>query len=136
MKTLIATAAAGVALALAAPATAQDRAERAEEAFADLIEDREVSGEAVTCIATFNQNRLRVVENVGLAYYRGGTLWVARARNPEQLGPWDIPVIERYGSQLCRHDVTRTIDRSTGIFSGVISLEDWVPYREVEENDG
>lgn len=134
MKTFIASAAATAVLACAAPAMAQDRSERAEEAFADLIEDRVVAGEAQTCINTFSRNRLRVVENVGLAYRRGDTLWVARARNPERLGPWDVPVIERYGSQLCRQDVTRTIDRSSGI-SGIIFLEDWVPYREVEQTE-
>lgn len=136
MKTFIAAAATSAALAISAPAMAQDRAERAEEAFAELVEGREVAGEATQCISVFNSNRLRVVERVGLSYRRGDTLWVARASNPEDLGVWDVPVIERYGSQLCRHDVNRTIDRSSGIFSGVLTLEDWVPYREIEDADG
>ncbi|VVT01447.1 hypothetical protein [Erythrobacter sp. EC-HK427] len=135
MQYWIATAAAAAAFAFAAPAMAQDRSERADADFAELIENREVAGEAQSCIRTFNDNRLRVVENVGLAYRRGDTLWVARARDPRQLGPWDVPVIERFGSQLCRHDIIRTIDRGSGMFSGVLWLEDWVPYREIENAD-
>ncbi|WP_340588485.1 hypothetical protein [Erythrobacter alti] len=135
MKKLLAASAATIVLAMSSPALAQDRAERAENAFAELVEGR-VAGEPTTCISTFISHRLRVVENVGLAYERGDTLWVARARNPQNLTNWDIPIIERYGSQLCRHDVTRTIDRSTGIFSGVLFLDDWVPYTEAEDFEG
>lgn len=130
LKTLaISTAVA--ALAMAAPASAQDREERAERAFAELVEGR-VAGEARSCISTFQSNRLRVEEHVGLVYERGDTIWVARARNPERLDNWDVPIIERYSSQLCRSDVTRTIDRGSGMFSGVLFLEDWVPYTRSE----
>lgn len=138
MKHMLKVTAAGLALALSAPAAAQDRdyGERSDAAFAEVVDGYEVSGEAESCISVFNSNRLRVVDHVGLTYRRGNTLWVARASNPDSLGVWDVPIIQRYGSQLCRHDVTRTIDRSTGIFSGVLFLEDWVPYTEVEEADG
>ncbi|MBH5321142.1 hypothetical protein [Aurantiacibacter sediminis] len=140
MTKLFATAAAGVALAISAPALAQDRDERmqqrSDEAFAELVEDRERSGEAQTCISIFNSNRLQVVEHVGLAYRRGDTLWVARTTEPDAIGPWDVPIIERYGSQLCRNDVTRLIDRSSGVFSGVVFFEDWVPYTEVDSAEG
>lgn len=134
MKNTLAFAAAGLAMAVSAPAAAQDRdyGERSDTAFAELVEGRE-AGEATTCISVFNSNRLQVIEHVGLAYRRGDTLWVARARNPNALGVWDVPVIERRGSQLCRHDVMTTIDRSTGVFSGVLSLEDFVPWTEVDE---
>lgn len=128
----IAMIAAATALALAVPAGAQDRDERAEAAFTELVEDR-VAGEPRSCINTFNSNRLRVVEYVGLAYRDGDTLWVARASNPEDLGPWDVPIIERYGSQLCRHDLIRTIDRNSGFYTGNLFLGDFVPYTEVDE---
>ncbi|MGB3165238.1 MAG: hypothetical protein WBA68_00470 [Alteraurantiacibacter sp.] len=133
MKTL-AIAAAAAACTVALPAAAQDRdySPAAEEAFAELVQDR-VPGEARSCITTFNTNRLRVVERVGLVYERGDTMWVARARNADDIGVWDIPVIERYGSNLCHHDVRCTIDRTTGMFSGVLFLDDFVPYREIDE---
>ncbi len=122
------------AMALAAPAYAQDREERARMAFAELVEGR-TAGEATNCITTFQTNRLRVEEHVGLVYERGDTIWVARTTNPRSLDQWDVPVIERYGSQLCTHDVTRTIDRSSGMFSGVLFLDDFVPYT-LDEGEG
>ena len=132
MKQLLATAAATAALALATPAMAQDYDERSDAAFAELVQDR-VAGEPEQCITTFGQRPLRVVENVGLAYERGDTLWVARARNPRNLDNWDVPVIERYSaSRLCRTDVRHTIDRNSGMFSGVLFLDQWVPYREAD----
>lgn len=128
--------AAGLALLATAPLAAQDRptrAERAEAAFAELVEGR-VAGEAQNCINTLDSHRLRVEENVGLVYERGGTLWVARARNPEHLGAWDVPVIERFNSsRLCTTDVVRTVDRSSGHLTGALFLDDFVPYTEVEE---
>ena len=138
MNKLLTFAAATAALAISAPLAAQDRdySERSAQAFAELVEDR-VAGEPQPCINTFMSHRLRVVENVGLAYERGDTLWVARARNPDRLTTWDVPIIERYGgSRLCRHDVMRTIDRSSGMFSGVLFLDDFVPYTEADEGEG
>lgn len=132
IKILASTAA---ALALTLPATAlvaQDRDERAEAAFAELVEGR-VAGEPRSCITAINSNRVRVEENVGLVYEQGDTIWIARARDPHMLGPWDVPVIERYGSRLCRTDVMRTVDRSNGHFTGALFLEDFVPYTQVEE---
>ena len=135
MKAVVVAVTAAATLAFAAPALAQSerQIERSERAFAELTEGWEVAGEPESCIATFDTNRLRVVENVGLAYRRGDTMWVARARNSHNLGPWDVPVIERFGSSLCRHDAMRTIDRSSGLFSGVLFLDDFVPYRRISE---
>lgn len=123
------------AMALAAPASAQDREERAEQAFQELVEGR-TAGEPTNCISTFQSNRLRVEEHVGLVYERGDTIWVARARNPRSLDRWDVPVIERHGSRLCSNDVMRTIDRSSGMFSGVLLLDDFVPYTLDETAEG
>ncbi|AKQ40924.1 hypothetical protein CP97_00970 [Aurantiacibacter atlanticus] len=132
MKHLLTMTAAAAALALTAPASAHDRQERSDEAFAELVEGR-VAGEPQSCIRAFRSNRLRVIENVGIAYERGDTLWVARTDNPRDLGPWDIPIIRRHGSQLCRHDVRETVDRSSGMFSGILFLNEFVPYRRAEE---
>lgn len=136
MLKAITISAAAAAMALAVPAAAQDREDRSEQAFAELVEGR-VAGEPQQCINTFNTNRLRVEENVGLVYERGDTLWVARARNPQNLSSWDVPIIERYSaSRLCRTDVTRTIDRTSGMFSGVLFLDEFVPYVRPQDADG
>ncbi|MWV26623.1 hypothetical protein [Aurantiacibacter rhizosphaerae] len=134
MKTL-GISAAVAAVALATPALAQDRETRAETAFAELVEGR-TAGEPTNCISTFSSNDLRVEEYVGLVYERGDTIWVARTTNPRNLDRWDVPVIQRYSSRLCTNDVTRTIDRSSGMFSGVLFLDDFVPYTLDEDAEG
>lgn len=134
MTKLLAVLSATAALVLAVPAAAQDRHERAERAFAELVEGHEVAGDPERCVSAFNSNDIRVVEHVGIVVERGDTLWVARARNPNQIDHWDVPIIDRFGtSRLCSTDVMRTIDRGSGIFTGVLFLDDFVPYRETAE---
>lgn len=128
MKAL-ATLFAGVALALSGigTASAETRAERGEARLAQMLEGR-TAGEPVSCITTTNSNRLQIIEHVGLVYDAGKTIYVARSTDPKALGPWDIPVIERFGGQLCKTDIIRTVDRTSGFFSGVVFLTDFVPY--------
>lgn len=128
MKT-IATVLAGTALALsaAAPASAETLAERGEARLAKMIEGH-TEGEPVSCISAMDSNRIKVIEHVGLVYDAGKTIYVARSTDPKALGPWDVPIIERFGSQLCKTDVIRTVDRTSGFTTGVVFLNDFVPY--------
>lgn len=128
-------AAAATALALTGTAaTAETAQERGEARLARMLEGRE-AGEPQSCITTFRSNDLRVIEKVGLVYDSGKTIYVARAHNPDSLSTWDVPVIKRWGSQLCKQDQIHTIDRSSGMFSGVVFLDDFVPYTRIS-NDG
>jgi hypothetical protein len=116
------------ALALTATtASAETAEERGAAKFAELTEGR-VAGEPKSCVTAMRPNDIEVIENVGLAYEQGDTLWIARATDPRSLGRNDVPIIDRFGSQLCRQDMIRTIDRSTQFVSGVVFLEDFVPY--------
>jgi len=119
----------GGALALTGTtaASAETRAEKSEARLAKMLEGR-TAGEPVKCISAFNGNNIQVIENVGIVYDAGRTIYVARATHPNHLDYWDVPVIERFGSQLCANDVMRTIDRSSGHFSGPLFLDDFVPY--------
>ena len=127
----IATIVAGAALALTAATavSAETRLERGEAKLAEMIEGR-TAGEPVSCITTFRSNGLRVIENVGLVYEAGDTVYVSRPINPDSLGAFDVPVIERRGGQLCSSDQIRTVDRSGGFVTGVVFLTDFVPYRK------
>ena len=119
---------AGAALALTGTAASADSlTERGEAKLARMLDGR-VAGEPRSCISAFDSNRIRVIEHVGIVYDNGGTIWVARATHPEVLGPWDVPIIERHTSQLCTSDLIRTVDRNGGNFTGVVFLEDFVPY--------
>ena len=120
---------AGAALALTgAAASAETLAERGEAKLARMLEGR-VAGEPRNCITTFDSSRLQVIEHVGFVYDSGDTIWVARATDPDMLGRWDVPIVDRFGSQLCTTDMIRTVDRGGGHFTGVVFLEDFVPYR-------
>lgn len=121
---------AGGALALAGTTAASARptlAERNEARLAHMLEGRS-AGEPVNCISAMRSDRIQVIEHVGLVYDAGRTIYVARVTHPDQLDPWDIPVIERFGSQLCTNDIMRTVDRGSGHMTGPLFLDDFVPY--------
>ena len=119
---------AGAALAIgSASAVAETRAEKGEAELAKMLEGR-VAGEPVSCIPMNRSDDLRVIEHVGVVYDDGKTIYVSRAENPNSLDWTDIPVVERFGSQLCKHDVRKTIDRGNGNVSGIVFLGDFVPY--------
>jgi hypothetical protein len=129
MKAL-ATILAGAALALsgATAASAQTLAEKGEARLAQMLEGRS-AGEPVSCISAMRGNKLQVIEYVGLVYESGDTVYVARPSDPRSLGRNDVVIIDRFGSQLCKQDVVRTVDRHNGFMSGVVFLSDFVPYK-------
>src|SRR5688572_8533502 len=105
---------AGAALALtgATAASAETRAEKSEAKLARMLEGR-TAGEPRKCISALNSNRIRVIDHIGIVYDAGDTIYVARTTNPDQLDHWEVPVIERFGGQLCTNDIMRTVDRSS-----------------------
>lgn len=122
---------AGTALALtgATAASAQTRQEKNEARLAKMLEGR-VAGEPVSCISTLRSNNdLQVIDYVGIVYDAGDTIWVSRPNDPKSLTWSDIPIFDRFGSQLCKQDITRTIDQS-GNFTGIVFMGDFVPYRK------
>jgi hypothetical protein len=121
---------AGAALALsgATAVSAKSLAEKNEARLARMLEGR-VAGEPVTCINAFRSNDIHVLEKVGIVYDAGHTIYVARLTDPDMIDAWDVPVFERFGGQLCTTDIIRTVDRSSGFFTGAVFLEDFVPYR-------
>lgn len=121
---------AGAALALtgASAATANpSRAERSEAQLARMLEGR-TAGEPVKCVSALNSHRIQVLDHVGIVYDAGDTIYVARATNPKMLDSWDVPVIQRFGGQLCTNDIIRTVDRTGGYITGPLFLDDFVPY--------
>lgn len=133
------TASAAVALA-AMPASAEDKAEDApemtkgEKKLAKMLEGRE-AGEGQRCIRTSPSRGLTIIDGTAIVYRQGKTLWVNRTRHPDSLDDDDFLVIRKFGSagQLCRLDSVTTRDRFSRFFTGVVMLEDFVPYRMVDE---
>ena len=105
---------------------------KGDKKLAKLLEGR-VAGEPESCISTFGNQSLRVIDGTALVYGRGKTIWVNTTRYPEDLDDDDVLVIRRWGSQLCRLDNVTTVDRSTGFFSGAVFLDNFVPYTRVDK---
>jgi len=108
-------------------AAAQTRMEKNEARLAEMLEGR-VAGDPQPCVSALRSSDIEVLEYIGIVYDAGDTIWVARARDPRSLGTNDVPIIDRFGSQLCRHDVIRTIDRGSHFTTGAVFLDDFVPY--------
>ena len=120
---------AGAALALTGTAaSAATTAEKGEARLARMLEGR-TAGEPVGCITTLRANKLQVIDEVGLVYDAGETIYVARPTDPRMLRRTDALVMERFSpSRLCVDEPIRTVDRQGGYFTGVVFLQDFVPY--------
>lgn len=128
---------------MAAPALAQEDEQTAdaeteltegEKELAELLEGR-VAGEPQSCIRDFRNTRSRVIDETAIVYGRGRTIYVNRTARPQDLDDHDALVIRRFsGTRLCNLDFVRTIDRTSGIFTGNLFLTDFIPYTLVEED--
>ncbi|QYJ08463.1 hypothetical protein KUV82_02120 [Qipengyuania flava] len=119
---------------LASPALADDHGEmtRGEKKLAKMLEGRE-KGEPQRCIQTVGSRSLTRIDGTALTYKSGDTLWVNYTRNPDSIDDGDVMVIKRFSSgTLCRTDQIELVDRLSGMFSGVIFLDEFVPYTKVD----
>ena len=103
-----------------------------EQRLEKLLEGR-VAGKPTTCISTSDTRDMEIIDGVALVYRSGSTLYVNRPKNPEDLDSDDILVIRPTGSQLCRLDMIHTVDRIGHFTTGFINLNDFVPYRRVQQ---
>jgi len=127
----LATAAFGM---LSSPVLADENAQmtRGEEKLAKLLDGR-VAGEPQSCIRTLGSRNLSQIDGTALTYRDGDTVWVNYTRNPADIDDSEIMVIKRFSStSLCRSDQIRLVDRIAGFLSGLIFLDDFVPYTKVD----
>lgn len=136
---------AGLSFVTAAPALAQDTAPdvesevkaeemtKGEKRLAKMLEGR-VAGEPQSCIRHSPTERSTTIDKTAYVYGRGNTIYVQRTSNPKRIDDRDALVTRRFGSalQLCRQDIARTVDPVTGIFSGAVFFEDFIPYTRVK----
>lgn len=141
MRRTIASLASIAALGLlAAPAIARDDSEeptRGEKQLARMLDGRE-AGEAERCVRTFPRARITIIDGEGIVVRTGNKVYFNRTTRPERLDDNDILVIRRYSgdSTLCERETLETYSRTGNVFTGIISLEEFVPYTRVESNDG
>jgi hypothetical protein len=130
----IITALAISALALTGGAVAAKEKKTGEDKLAEMVEGR-VAGDPVRCINTWNSDNMTIIDGTAIVYKSGRTVYVNRTAHPETLDWNDILVIQKTdGSRLCKLDRVTTVDRGSGFFSGVVVLEDFVPYTRASED--
>lgn len=105
---------------------------KGEKRLAKLLEGR-VAGEPVRCIRTQPNQRMQTIGGTAYVYGSGNTIYVQRTRDPSAISENDALVTNRFNAtELCRLDVTTTIDRVLGFFTGAVFFEDFVPYTRVK----
>ena len=88
------------------------------------------AGPAQDCVTNDSTTSLRIVDGRTMLYGSGSTLWLNRlAVECPAARPSDILVTFPTGSQYCRGDIVRTLDRSTHIPGPSCVLGDFIPYR-------
>ena len=126
-RAFLALAAASLAITSTAHAATDKVAEKGEAKLAKMLKGR-VAGKPQSCIPAMLSNNLHIIDHTAMVYDAGGTIYVSRPADPKSLDTDDIVVINRFGSQLCKQDIIRTVDRMSGFTTGVIFMGDWIPY--------
>lgn len=110
------------------PEVVADRQARAERDLAEAIKGR-VPGAPVECISSLSLNGPQIIGDDTLVYRDLSRLWVNKLDAPcPGLSGDPVIVIEMHGSQLCRLDRFRAVDRVGGIPSGSCMLGKFTPY--------
>lgn len=123
-------AAAALTGALVAPLAARERLS-GEQQLAKMLEGR-VAGKPVSCISLIDARSSSVIEGTAIVYDTGSTLYVNKPLYPEQLRNDDVLVTQTWGSQLCRLDQVRLVDRGALWWRGTVGLDNFVPYTKVK----
>ncbi len=105
--------------------------------LAKMLEGR-VAGEPQSCIRIHPGTSATVIDGTALVYKVGRTLYVNIPSNADTIDRRDTMVRRASdGSRICRTDIINTVDQTSGFFTGSIFLDDFVPYRQLfDENKG
>jgi len=129
-------------LAFAAPAAAEARAGQNESAaaapsksarkLARLLEGRE-AGAPVACIPTGRNLVVTAIDGTAYVYGRGDTIYLQRTTDPARIDSTDMLSVRRLiDHQLCRSDRATSIAPFSGVVTGVVFFEDFIPYTRVD----
>ena len=116
---------------LATPAIAGKQRVTGEEKLAKMLEGRE-AGEPERCLPLSASSTMRVIDKTAIVYGRGNTIWVNRPVNADSLDRNDILVRRSHTAQICNLDIVYTMDQSSRMYTGTVSLGQFVPYRKVK----
>jgi hypothetical protein len=95
--------------------------------------DGKTAGKPVSCVSDYNStNLIRVSDDILLYRVSGNLVYKNNLRStcPGLARDDDIIVSEQFGSQKCRGDLLKLVDRTSGMQGPVCSLGEFVPYRK------
>lgn len=114
--------------ALAAISAAAGAASPSPEARLEKLLDGRVAGKPVSCINLRSIQSTEIIDGTAIVYRVGSRLYVNRPSGARQLDRDDIMVTRSIGSQLCRIDMVRLVDRTALFPTGFVNLGEFVPY--------
>ena len=127
--------AAGLALAVAmlpGCTTQPPQASRSAEAQAEFqkLTAGKVAGAPITCLPSYRSSNMVTIDDGTVAFKNGRTVYVNHLLgecNGLQSGFYTL-VTRSSGSGLCRGDIARVADVSTGMIVGSCAVGDFIPY--------
>lgn len=120
-----------VGLLAVAGCTAAAPIEGPSAAFSAAVSGR-VAGEVRTCVPRIGHSSLIAVDSRTLTIDSGNVLWVSRLPSAcPGLRPLTTLIVEATGSDYCRGDLFRTIERGSSIPGPTCVLTDFTAYRKV-----
>jgi len=127
MRKFLSITAAAIALA-ATPSTAAPRPD-ADAELGKLLAGR-VAGKPVNCIPLTSVTGNTIVTGRAIIYRIGSRLYVNEPRGDgaKWLHRDDVLVTRTVGTDLCRLDIVRLLDRNSRIPGAFVSLGQFVPY--------
>lgn len=112
----------------ATPLLASDKPADPEARLSKMLEGA-TPGKPTTCMPNSTMFDSSNVEGVGIVYRRGRTFYVNRFEGGcPALGYHSIIVTRTPDTQLCRGEIARIIDNTSGTLQGSCTFGDFVPY--------
>jgi len=133
MRAMLTAAASLALLAVPGTAIAKDKVNpKGEAQLAKMLEGR-VAGKPVRCLPTYSIDQSTIIDGTAIVYRNGSKLYVNRPRGgASSLDSDDILVTKLHGTQLCNIDKVDLVDRGSRMWSGFVSLGEFVPYERVK----
>ena len=128
MRKLLSLIAASLLIGGAAQAAPADREAELERALAGRF-----AGEPVQCLDLRRVTSSQVINDTAILYRVGSTIYVNRPEaGADSLNRNDTMVTRLSTTRLCNIDTVTMVEPTSGTFTGVVFLGDFVPYRRVQ----
>lgn len=127
MRKLLSLIAASLLIGGAAQAAPADNEAELDRALAGRV-----AGEPVQCLDLHRVTSSQVINDTAILYRVGSTIYVNRPEaGADSLNRNDTMVTRLSTTRLCNIDTVTMVEPTSGTFTGIVFLGDFVPYRRV-----